>query len=153
MAVDHGRADVYAAEIAAFEGTTFEQVSPLDELVRLAQRLYAAHWWPRGQIAVVASRSDALSSSTRQRGDTVPVVRLAAPQMTPATLVHELGHVLAGVGSGHGPLFRRAYVDVATAAFGAEPASWLSEQFAAHDLASCARRWRTPDVYHGPIAL
>jgi len=150
---DHGRADVYAAEIAAFEGTTFERVTTLEELVTLAQRLCAADWWPTEHVAVVASRGDAFSSSTRQRGGGAPVVRLAAPQMTPATLVHELGHVLAGVPAGHGPLFRRAYADLALAAFGAEPASWLLDQFAEHRLAVGKRTWPTPDEYRGPIAL
>ena len=153
MASDKGRADVYAAEIAAFEGTTYEQVTQLDELMRLAHRLCAADWWPLGQIAVVASRADALSSSTCQRGSQAPVVRLAVPQMTPATLVHELGHVLAGVAAGHGPLFRRAYLDLATAAFGAEPASWLLDQFAMNALTVAVRVWRAPHEHCGPIAL
>lgn len=153
MAVDHGRADVYAAELAAFEGTTYEQVTALDELVRLAHTLCAANWWPRGLIAISASRSDASASSTRQRGDGVPAIRLAAPQMTPATLVHELAHVLAGVAAGHGPLFRRAYVDLVSAAFGADPASWLEEQFNAHDLGLAPRAWEPPQPHHGPIAL
>jgi hypothetical protein len=153
MESDHGRADVYAAENAAFEGTTFEQVTTLDELARLAQRLCAADWWPLGPIAVMASRSDALSSSTRQHGNAAPVVRLAGPQMTPATLIHELGHVLAGVEAGHGPLFRRAYADLAAAAFGAEEASWLVDQFRVHGLDVGVRSWPAPEVRGGPIAL
>jgi hypothetical protein len=153
MASDQQRAAVYAAEIAAFEGTTFEQVTTLDELARLAQRLCGAEWWPLGQVAVVASRSDAFSSSTRQRGSEAPVVRLAAPQLTPATLVHELGHVLAGVGVGHGSLFRRAYADLAAAAFGVEPASWLIDQFHMHGLDVGVRSWTAPVALGGPIAL
>lgn len=151
--VDHGRADVYAAELAAFEGTTYEQVVPFDQLVTLARNVCAARWWPLGHIDVVTTRSDALTSSARQCGDQVPVVRLARPQMTRATLVHELAHVLAGVGSGHGPLFRRAYVDLAAAALGVDPAAWLLEQFGRHGLDTAARTWPPPDVLGGAIAL
>ncbi|HUF97188.1 MAG TPA: hypothetical protein VMM60_03590 [Ilumatobacter sp.] len=147
---DDGRADVYAAEVAAFEGTTFEEITPLDELVQLASQLCAAGWWPHGHIAVVGARSDASSSSTRQHGGGPPVVRLAAPQMTPATLVHELAHVLAGVSAGHGPLFRQAYVDLASAAFGAEPSSWLAAQFDSFGLGRAQRRWEVPPADDDP---
>ena len=35
-AVDRGRAEVYAAELAAYEGTDLEEVAAFDELVALA---------------------------------------------------------------------------------------------------------------------
>lgn len=147
MTIDRGRENVYAAEIAAFEGTSFEIVVAFDELLGLAERITSASWWPHGAIDVVPARRDARSSATRQLADDRPVVRLAAPQLTPATLVHELAHVLAGVGEGHGATFRRAHVDLAGHAFGAEPAEWLVTAYADVGLPlGDRRRWPAPPV-------
>ncbi len=156
MSVDVGREAVYAAEIAAFEGTSYETLTRLDELAPVAQTIVEATWWPHGPIQVVAARSDASSSSTRQRGGSAPVIRLAAPQMTPATLVHEFAHVLAGVMHGHDGLFRRAHIDLAGWAFGDEPATWLLDAYAQMALQPRTRNWPTPAVRRGaggPVAL
>ena len=156
MTSDDGRAAVYAAEIAAFEGTSYETITEFDELVDLAGLITSASWWPRGAVPVVRARADAGSSSASQRGVDRPTVRLAAPQMTPATLVHELAHVLAGVGSGHGPTFRRAHVDLTGYAFGETEAVWLLDAYAAMQLAPGPRAWAQPPVRDGcagPMAL
>ena len=156
MTADVGREAVYAAEIAAFEGTSYETLTRFDQLVPLADRIVANAWWPHGPIRVVPARSDAASSSTRQRHGTVPVIRLASPQMTPATLVHEFAHVLAGVMHGHDAVFRRAHVDLAGAAFGDEPAGWLIDGYSQMGLDLARRTWpepaSQPDV-RGPVAL
>ena len=103
--------------------------------LRWRATITTASWWPHGDIAVVPARADADSSSARQRGEDRPTVRLAAPQMTPATLVHEFAHVLAGVGSGHGPLSGgRTSTWPATRSASAE-AGWLLEAYAAMQLA------------------
>ena len=149
MTTDDGRTAVYAAENAAFEGTSYEALAAFDELVSLARTITRASWWPHGDIPVVRARADASSSSARQRGEDRPTVRLAAPQMTPATLVHELAHVLAGVGSGHGPAFRRAHVDLAGYAFGGTEAVWLLDAYAAMHLAPGPRAWPQPPVRNG----
>jgi hypothetical protein len=156
MTADLGRAAVYAAEIAAFEGTSYESITPFAELVGLGRLITAAPWWPHADIEIVPARSDASSSWTRQRGSGPPVVRLASPQMTPATVVHELAHVLAGVGSGHGELFRRAHVDLVGYAFGDEPATWLVDAYRSMGLAPGTRRWLPPPIRReagGPVAL
>jgi hypothetical protein len=156
VTTDDGRAAVYAAEIAAFEGTSYEALAPFDELVTLARAITTASWWPHGDIPVVRARADANASSAGQRGEDRPTVRLAAPQMTPATLVHELAHVLAGVGSGHGPAFRRAHVDLAGYAFGSIEAVWLLDAYAAMQLAPGPRAWSQPPVRNGcagPLAM
>lgn len=156
MTADLGRAAVYAAEIAAFEGTSYESITPFHELLGLGRLITAAPWWPHGEIEIVPARSDASSSWTRQRAGGPPVVRLAAPQMTPATLVHELAHVLAGVGSGHGELFRRAHVDLAGYAFGDQPATWLVDAYRAMELDRGERTWSPPPIRReagGPVAL
>ena len=156
MTSDHGRAAVYAAEIAAFEGTAYEKIAPFDELLSIGRLVFASPWWPHGEIEIVPARSDAASSSARQRGSAAPVVRLAAPQMTPATVVHELAHVLAGVAEGHGDVFRRAHVDLAGYAFGEEPATWLVDAYRGMGLEPGVRRWLAPPIRRqtgGPVAL
>ncbi len=156
MSADIGREAVYAAEIDAFEGTSYESLVPLDDLLGLAGVITSAGWWPRGEIAVVAARSDAASSSTRQRGANDPVVRLAAPQMTPATLVHEFAHVLAQVAAGHSGVFRRAHVDLVGYVFGDTQANWLLDAYAAMGLVPGERAWPQPPVRPatgGPVAL
>ena len=156
MSADIGREAVYAAEIRAFEGTSFETVTAFPELLALAAVIVNAAWWPHGEIELVPARSDAGSSSTRQRTGSAPVVRLAAPQMTPATVVHEFAHVLAGLSQGHGPVFRRAHVDLAGYVLGDEPAEWLLDAYAAMGLQPGERSWSPPPLRHqvgGPLAL
>lgn len=156
MNPDLGREAVYAAEIDAFEGTSYETVVALDELLPLAKVIMSADWWPHGEVAVVAARSDASSSSTRQLGSGEPVVRLAAPQMTPATLVHEFAHVLAGVACGHRDTFRRAHVDLVGYVFGDTEANWLLDAYAGMGLTPGGRTWAQPPVRYaagGPVAL
>ena len=153
---DLGRQAVYAAEIAAFEGTCHETLVEFESLVRLARTVLESAWWPCGEIAVVRARRDAGSSSTRQRGSGDPVVRLAAPQMTAATLLHELAHVLAGVGSGHGGRFRRAHADLVGYALGDLEAGWLLDAYSAMGLGPGTRTWPVPPVRGdtvGAIAL
>ena len=155
MSADEGRAAVYAAELAAFEGTSYEALTPFDELTATARVITEASWWPHGAIDVVRARVDADSSSVRQRGSGRPVVRFASPQMTPATLVHEFAHVLAGVWHGHDPTFRRAHVDLAGFLFGHAEAQWLLDAYAAMRLAPGERIWRQPPLRRGvgPLAL
>ena len=156
MSADSGRTAVYAAEIAAFEGTSYESVTPFDQLLDLGRLVTAAAWWPHGDIEIVPARSDAASSSARQRGSGPPVIRLAAPQLTPATVLHEFAHVLAGLAAGHGPLFRRAHVDLVGYAFGDDPATWLVDAYRSMGLEPGVRRWLPPPIRHasgGPLAL
>lgn len=152
---DIGREAVYAAEIAAFEGTSYESLVAFDELAALTVSISSAAWWPHGEVTIVRARRDARSSSTRQRGSAAPIVRLAAPQMTPATLVHELAHVLAGLPAGHGDRFRRAHVDLVGVAFGITEATWLLDAYDAVGLPPGSRTWPDPSSHRrgGPIAL
>ena len=154
---DHGRAEVYAAELAAYEGTELETVVAFDDLVVLAGRVMSEAWWPRARVQVRRARSDARSSATRHTSRTA--IHLAAPQMTPATLIHELAHVLAGVDAGHGALFRRAHIDLANFAFGSDRGRWLEAAYASAGLALGDRRWPPParpaanSMALGPITL
>lgn len=156
MTADVGRVSLYAAEIAAFEGTSYETVVDFAELLALADLVTSAQWWPHGPVEVRLARSDAQSSSTSRRPGSPLVVRLAAPQMTPATLVHELAHVLAGLSAGHDARFRRAYVDLVGYTFGDEPATWLLDAYVDMGLAPGERAWPVPPLRQpagGPLAL
>jgi hypothetical protein len=156
MSADIGREAVYAAEIAAFEGTSHESLAEFDDLLEVARVITAASWWPHGPIEVAPARADAGSSTTRQRSGGRPSIRLAAPQMTAATVVHEFAHVLAGVAHGHDAVFRRAHVDLVGHTLGDEPATWLLDAYAAIGLEPGLRTWSPPTIRRaagGPVAL
>jgi hypothetical protein len=154
---DRGRAEVYAAELMAFDGTELEVLVAFDHLVATANRILTGSWWPAGPAHIVHARRDAFVSTTRSCRDPhsgAAVIRLATSQLTLATVIHELAHVLAGVGAGHGPRFRRAHVDVATVAFGAARGAWLADAYAAAGLALATRPWPVPPTDQaGAIAL
>lgn len=153
---DLGREAVYAAEIAAFDGTSHETVTDFDALVAVGTAVTSASWWPHGPVAVERARSDAASSSARRRTSGATVIRLAAPQMTVATVLHELAHVLAGIDAGHGARFRRAHVDVVGYVLGDEAVGWLLDAYRAFGLEPGERAWPTPGLRPeagGPIAL
>lgn len=153
VAADRGRAAVYAAEVAAFDGTSAERVGTIDEMVSLADRVASASWWPRSPVAVVRRRADARSSVTCQAGSEDPVIRLAPPQLTPATVAHELAHVLAGVTHGHDRVFRRAHVDIVGQVIGSHAVGWLDDAYAAYGLDIGERHWPTPPRPPRAIAL
>ncbi|MGE5211964.1 MAG: hypothetical protein ACM3MM_11925 [Acidobacteriota bacterium] len=109
---DCGRAEVYAAEAAAFDGTDLELVRSFEEVSSVIAAVAERPWWPGPPVHVVAARRDAVSSSARERADASTVIRLAAEQSTIATAAHELAHALAGPREGHSPVFLAAYLDV-----------------------------------------
>ena len=141
MAIDRERAQVYAAERAAFDGTTIEEVIPFAEVVAAADRLTSSSTWSMGRIEVVAARADASTSTTVWQPHDSPTVRITRPQQTLGTLVHEMAHVLAGRDAGHGPQFRRAHLDITSALLGDDAAGWLDEAYRAHGLDIGERRW------------
>ena len=112
--VDRERAQVYAAEIAAFDGTDLERVVGVDEVSRVIDLTVAGEWWSAGAVHVRPARSGARSSATHcslDEGSTATIA-IAAPQATIATAAHELAHALAGVAHGHDARYRRACLDV-----------------------------------------
>lgn len=162
---DVGRAELYACEIAAFDGTDLEEVRALDEMTALIERLVADQWWSGPPVRVAASRSDARSSATHgpvgvsgatslgADGSGIPVtIRLAAGQATIATAAHELAHALAGIDHGHDATYRRAYLDVVTMITnlqtsdrrGTTHTDQLADAFAAAGLDIGTRRWPAP---------
>lgn len=150
---DHGRSEVYAAELQAFMGTGLEKVRPFEELQQLFAQVISVSWWPRPDVRLRRSRSDAFSSVARFRDGQAPTISLAKGQMTVATLIHELAHVLAGGWAGHGPLFRRAQLDLTACWIGVREAAWLSDAYAGFGLGIGERAWSEPPQRGGAIAL
>jgi hypothetical protein len=155
MTVDAERASVYAAEVAAFDGTDLEEVIGLRAVLERIEQVTAGEWWPGPPVAVTGARRDARSSSTRCDAGThaaEATIRLAADQTTLATAAHELAHALAGPAHGHGPLFRVAYLDVVAVLTNADPTdrrydlhvTQLGAAFADAGLAVGERRWPPP---------
>jgi hypothetical protein len=143
---DRGREAVYAAEDAAFGGTSCADERPLGDLQARARVLVDGDWWRRAgapSVTVVAARGSARSSSARG-GGTDAVIRLATGQLDEVTLAHELAHALAGIGHGHDHQFRAAHVDVVTALAGSAAAGMLAEAYAAYDLRVGVRTWPPP---------
>lgn len=163
-APDDGRTALYAAELAAFDGTDLEEPRGHQQARRLALTVTGGDWWPGPDVRVRPTREGAGSSSCRSIGASgAPTeIRLAAPQTTVATVAHELAHALAGPHHGHDPVFRRAYLDLITVITNSDTAArrrslhvgQLSDAFSAAGLAVGDREWPAPpDVVGGPIAL
>jgi hypothetical protein len=160
---DLERTAVYAAELAAFDGTDLESVRGLDRLTLVVDDLVAGKWWPGPSVSLRAARADARSSSARCGGGIDGVtIRLAANQATLATVAHELAHALAGPAAGHDGLFRAAYLDVVAVMTNLESTDrrgllhveQLRVAFAAAGLSVGRRRWPPPpDSTSGAIAL
>lgn len=160
--MDGERASVYAAELAAFEGTDLEQLRPFDELAELARVMVTGEWWPGPPVRFQRARTDARSSSTRCADRDGATVRLARNQMTVATVAHELAHALAGSAAGHDGLFRIAYADVVAVITNTVSTdrrrdlhvAQLLDAFEAAGLLVAVRRWPAPPAAaSGAIAL
>jgi hypothetical protein len=153
---DAGRAAVYACEVAAFDGTDLEEVTTVDDIARVIDRLVADRWWPGPPVRVEAARRGAASSGTHgpvAASISVPLtIRIAAAQATTATAAHELAHALAGVEHGHDAFYRRAYLDVVEVITNLDPTDrrgdmhtrQLADAFAAEGLGVASRRWPGP---------
>ena len=162
MKPDCGRAELYAAEAAAFEGTDLESVMPFDDVAAAIAGVTGGAWWPGAAVRVVAARRDARSSSARRVDDANTVIRLSEEQLTIATAAHELAHALAGPALGHSPVFLAAYLDVVEVITNLDSRDrrrdlhvrQLRDAFAAAGLVAGRRRWPSPPESTGTaIAL
>ncbi len=144
---------VYAAELAAFDGTDLEDVVEFAQLRTSMMSVMAGEWWPGPSVDVSPTRTDASTSrcTTSGAGDRTEI-RLAGSQTTVATAAHELAHALAGVGAGHGPLFRAAYLDVVAVITNIDTTDrrrelhvdQLATAFSSSGLQVAPRRWPPP---------
>ncbi len=159
--MDHERAAVYAAEAVAFDGTDLEDLVGIERVSDVVRALALGAWWPGPPIEVRPARSDAGSSSARCRAAGT-TIRIAAPQATIATGLHELAHALAGADSGHGERFRAALLDVVAVATNLDSTDrrrrlhvdQLAAAFRTAHLAVGSRSWPAPpDEAGGAIAL
>ena len=159
---DFGRAEVYAAETVAFDGTDLEVIRSFDEVSTVVTSVVEGSWWPGTPVRVVAARRDAASSSAREGADASTVIRLAADQTTIATAAHELAHALAGPAAGHSALFLAAYLDVIAVVTNLDSrdrrhrlhVDQLREALVAAGLVVGARAWPPPTEASGTaIAL
>ena len=163
---DAGRAALYAAELAAFDGTDLEVPRGQTSAARLASVVTEGEWWPGPEVVVRAARAGAGSSSChsvgQNRSGSSLEIRLATVQTTTATVAHELAHALAGPRRGHDPLFRRAYLDLITVVTNSDPTArrhslhvgQLADALRLAGLVVAAREWPAPpSILDGPIAL
>jgi hypothetical protein len=159
---DCGRAEVYGAEVAAFDGTDLESLRTFDEMSSVVAAVVDGPWWPGGRVRVVAARRDAVSSSARERVDEGTEIRVAAGQTTIATVAHELAHALAGPAAGHSGVFLAAYLDVVAVVTNLDShdrrhrlhVDQLRDAFAAADLVVGERTWPPPpEATNTAIAL
>jgi hypothetical protein len=150
---DRGREAVYAAEEAAFGGTTLGERRSLRELQGRASMIVDGDWWRQAggpAVDVVAARSTARSSSARHDARHAAVVRLATGQLDEMTIAHELAHLLAGIDHGHDDRFRAALLDVVALLAGPRAASMLAHAYAAFGLTTGRRAWPPPVRGSGP---
>lgn len=161
MSADRERAQVYAAELAAFDGTDLETVIGIDSVAAAIDGVLHGSWWPGPQVNVRATRRDARSSSARCGDGNGTTISIAPPQATLATAAHELAHALAGVAAGHGVRFRQAHLDVVSVITNRNRASGrgdlhvdqLRAAYAAAGLAATGRDWPEPPSAGTAIAL
>jgi hypothetical protein len=144
---DRGREAVYAAEEAAFGGTDFDVPRPYAALVELAAGVVGGSWWRAcggPSVELGMARAGAASSSARTASRRGVRLRLAAGQLSSATIAHELAHALAGDGSGHGDRFRAAHVDLVALLGGRQLADDLRWCYGTHGVPPGARAWPPP---------
>jgi hypothetical protein len=160
LTVDAERSALYAAEEAAFEGTDLEIAFGFARAKAMATAVLDHPWWPGPHVEVSATRRDAASSSCRVRPpapghldvSAAAEIRLAPSQTTAATVAHELAHALSGPSAGHGPIFRRALLDVVAVLTNLDSTDrrrhlhtdQLAGAFADAGLRVAARRWPAP---------
>jgi hypothetical protein len=162
-AADRERAQVYAAEVTAFDGTDLEIVVGVGAVADAVRSVVRSGWWPNGDVPVREMRASARSSVTRCStwDGAVVDIGIATSQATIATGAHELAHALAGVAHGHDALFRRAHVDVVQAITnldrlrgrGTVHVEQLESAYAAAGLVIGERTWPAPPRSGGAIAL
>jgi hypothetical protein len=140
--LDPDQQAVYYAERTVFEGTLYDEPLHTDDLMGIANRLFATDWWQRpcipSPIIEPTSSSDRNSYASYVRGANIdPYIRLAPHDINARILAHEAAHVAQfhfynptnrRVES-HGREFRAAYVSIAEIVLGRQAAVDLKAAF------------------------
>jgi len=146
---------VYDAEDAAFVETSYADRLGERGCRWLLDHLVTLPWWAAatsGPVPVLrAARADSTRSSAVVAGDRTEV-RIGPGMDQAHVLSHELAHLLAPAGAGHGGAFRASHLDVASVLLGAHGAARLAERYARAGLEVAARAWPAPPG-HGPGGL
>jgi hypothetical protein len=143
---DTDRQRVYDAEDAAFVDTSYADQVGERGCRWLVERLAATPWWASagGAVPVLrAARIDSTRSTTVVAEGRIEL-RIGPGMDQPHVLSHELAHLLADPGAGHGPLFRAAHVDVASVLLGGHGADRLAARYGRAGLPLAVRRWPAP---------
>lgn len=133
---DSERSRCYAAEDAAFGGTTLTTDLDHRSVVALVASVTHQRWWRQLEVpdpVVTTARADARRSSAD--GTTI---RIAPGGRQALTVVHELAHHLtiglAHPDPGHGPWFRAAELELVGLVAGERSRGHLTDAFATHRL-------------------
>lgn len=155
MSRDVNKQKVYDAERLVFAETLFDENMGA-AVVELFDAIVTSPWW-RYEVGVTPTlepkRREANHSTAHRTR-----VRLAASQEDAWTLVHELAHVAHSnvdrnwEHQGHGPEFRRWYVDLMVVAGGPEASERLAKAFIEAGLPLAERTCAAP-VAPGPYGL
>ena len=143
---DGDRQRVYDAEDAAFVDTSYADRLGERGCRWLLERLVCSPWWAAGGWGVPelrAARSDS-TRSTAVVADGRAELRMGPGMDQAAVLSHELAHLVATPGAGHGPLFRVAHRDVAAVLLGGHGAARLAERYARAGLSEATRACPAP---------
>ncbi len=142
---DGERRQVYDAEDAAFLDTSYADRLGERGCRWLVDRLAATPWWAAAGPPPIlrAARSDSARSTTVVAGAQAEV-RIGPGMDQAHVLSHELAHLVASPGAGHGPLFRAAHLDVARVVLGGHGADRLADSYGRAGLGVDARTWPPP---------
>ncbi len=141
----HRRAS-YDAEAAAYDGTAFEVPVGLYALAKLSLGVSRSRWWARAHGGAGPRLRETRPDATHSWAS-VPrnEIRFCRHGDTVATLGHELAHLVAP-DDRHGPLFRRAQLDLMSMLAGPSAAAALDASFHRARLAVAERpsSWAEP---------
>ena len=156
MSRDIHKSRVYYAEKLVFAETLFNEGMGA-AVVELFEAIVTSPWW-RSEVVVTPTLEPKRREANHSTAHGSNKVRLAVSQEDAWTLIHELAHVAHSAvdrtyaDQGHGPEFRRWYVDLTVVVGGQEAADRLAKSFIENGLPLAERTCAAP-VAPGPYGL
>lgn len=156
MSRDVNKSRVYYAERLVFAETLFEEAMG-GAVVELFEAIVASPWW-RSEVGATPKLEPARREANHSYAKGAFLVRLAEHDQNAWSLTHELAHIAHSAvdrthtDQGHGPEFRRWYVDLTVVVGGQEAADRLAKSFIENGLPLAARTCADP-VAAGPYGL